>query len=152
MSMPIQIENRQSAKIDLRRIRSVLARLMKRLGCGEAELSVVLVDDAAIREINRTYLARDHATNVISFPMQEGEYSDVNPRVLGDIVVSVETARTEAKKARIAADDELDFLLIHGLLHLTGYNHENTSAAEVARMKDKEDEIFHFLKGYRLAR
>jgi probable rRNA maturation factor len=149
--MPIQIENRQSAKIDLRRIRSVLARLMKRLGCGEAELSVVLVDDAAIREINRTYLNRDHATNVISFPMQEGDYGGVNPKVLGDIVVSVETARAEAKKALIAMDDELDFLLIHGLLHLTGYNHENTSVAEVKRMKDKEDELFQFLKGYRLA-
>ncbi len=150
--MAIQIENRQSeAKIDLRRIRSVLSRLLRHLGRDDSELSILLVDDMAIREINRSYLDRDHATNVISFPMQEGEFGGVNPKVLGDIVISVETARTEAKKARIPADDEIDFLLIHGLLHLVGYNHENTTPAEETRMKEMEDELFFFLKGYRLA-
>jgi len=149
--MSILIENRQTEKIDLRRIRSVLTKIMKHLKYEDRELSLVLVDDKGIREINKTYLARDYATNVIAFSMQEGEYGDINPRVLGDIIISVETARTDAERDRIDLADELDFLMIHGLLHLTGYNHENTTAAESSRMKDKEAELFFFLKGYRLA-
>ena len=149
--MSILIENRQTEKIDLRRIRSVLTKIMKHLKYEDRELSLVLVDDKGIREINKTYLARDYATNVIAFSMQEGEYGDINPQVLGDIIISVETARTDAERDRIDLADELDFLMIHGLLHLTGYNHENTTAAESSRMKDKEAELFFFLKGYRLA-
>jgi probable rRNA maturation factor len=149
--MSILIENRQTEKIDLRRIRSVLTKIMKQLKYEDRELSLVLVDDEGIREINRTYLARDYATNVIAFAMQEGEYGDINPQVLGDIMISVETARADAERDGIDLADELDFLMIHGLLHLTGYNHENTTAAESRRMKEKESELFFFLKGYRLA-
>jgi probable rRNA maturation factor len=149
--MSILIENRQTEKIDLRRIRSVLTKIMKQLKYEDRELSLVLVDDEGIREINKTYLARDYATNVIAFAMQEGEYGDINPQVLGDIMISVETARVDAERDGIDLADELDFLMIHGLLHLTGYNHENTTAAESARMKNKESEIFFFLKGYCLA-
>ena len=150
--MSIQIENRQSAvKIDPRRIRAVLTKLLKRLGRTGSELSIVFVDDAAIREINRSYLGRDRATNVISFPMQEGEHGGVNPRLLGDIVISAQTAEAAAKIGGMTTDDEIDFLLIHGLLHLVGYNHEGTTDAEEKRMREAEAELFRILTGYRLA-
>jgi probable rRNA maturation factor len=112
------------------------------LACPEALLSVVLVDDAEIRELNRRYLNRDRATNVISFPMQEGEGSGVNPLLLGDVVISVDTAFRDADEAGVAGEGELYFLLLHGILHLTGYNHEHVDEEEARRMEARESEIF----------
>lgn len=93
-------------------------------------------------EINRCYLGRDKATNVISFSMREGEYGHINPQILGDVVISVETARRDAIRAKLMLEEEIDFLLIHGILHLLGYNHENTSRKEAKIMYDKERDVF----------
>jgi len=112
------------------------------LACPDAFLSVVLVDDIQIREMNHHYLGRDRATNVLSFPMQEGEWKGLNPFLLGDVVISVDTAFRDAAEGGISPESELYFLLIHGILHLTGYNHENVGEAETRRMEAKEDELF----------
>jgi len=147
--MPIAIENRQKKiSLDSRRIRRSLKRLMNELGCEDRELSLVLVDDEQIREINRTYLNRPRSTNVISFSMGEGEFGTINPRLLGDIVLSAETAARDAAAAGIDQMDEVEFLLIHGLLHLIGYEHENTTPGESRRMKTRERELFFNLRGY----
>ena len=147
--MPIAIENRQKKiSLDSRRIRRSLKRLMIELGCEDRELSLLLVDDDQIREINRTYLNRDRSTNVISFSMTEGEFGTINPRLLGDIVLSAETAARDAAAAGIDQMDEVEFLLIHGLLHLIGYEHENTTPGESRRMKTRERELFFILRGY----
>jgi probable rRNA maturation factor len=147
--MPIAIENRQKKIIlDSRRIRRSLKRLMNELGCEDRELSLLLVDDDQIREINRTYLNRDRSTNVISFSMTEGEFGTINPRLLGDIVLSAETAARDAAAAGIDQMDEVEFLLIHGLLHLIGYEHENTTPGESRRMKTRERELFSLLRHY----
>jgi len=106
----------------------------------------LFVDDEGIREINRRFLNRDHPTNVISFSMWEGEFGDINPHILGDIVISVETALRDVRQAAIEFDDELDFLMIHGLLHLLGYNHEDTGEDEAMRMENREKELFSILK------
>jgi probable rRNA maturation factor len=149
--MSIAIENRQKkAKIDLRRMRRSLKRLMKELCCEEGELSLLLVDDDQIREINRTYLKRDRSTNVISFPMGEGEFGAVNPQLLGDIVLSAETAARDAAAGGIDLMDEVEFLVIHGLLHLIGYEHENTTSEESRKMKTRERELFFTLRHYLL--
>ena len=127
--MSISIENRQKQlKIDRRRLRRSLKRLLKELHCEESELSLLLVDDDQIREFNRTYLNRDRPTNVISFAMREGEFGDIHPEILGDIILSVETAHRDAAAEHIDFMDEVEFLIIHGLLHLLGYKHENTTA------------------------
>lgn len=145
--MSISIENRQKKfKIDRRRLRSSLKRLMKALRCEESELSLLLVDDDQIREFNRTYLKRDRSTNVISFSMREGEFSDINPQLLGDIILSVETAHRDAAAEGIDFMDEVEFLVIHGLLHLLGYEHENTTDKEARRMKTRERELFSLLR------
>jgi len=147
--MSIAIENRQKKfKLDSRRIRRSLKRLMKELCCEDGELSLLLVDDDQIREINRMYLQRDHSTNVISFSMREGEFGAINPRLLGDIALSVETAARDAAAGGIDLMDEVEFLLIHGLLHLLGYEHENATSAESRKMKTRERELFFILRGY----
>jgi len=144
--MKIQIDNQQKRiKIDKRKIRTEVAKLLKLLDCAEMEISVTFVDDETIQRLNKQYLAKDRPTNVISFPLQEGEFCDINPDMLGDIVISVDTARRDADKGNIRFDEEIIFLIIHGLLHLTGYNHENTSQANALSMKKKEKELFRLL-------
>jgi probable rRNA maturation factor len=150
--MPVAIKNRQKKiKPDLHRLRRSLRRLLGALDRPVAEVSLVLTDDGQIREINRTYLKRDRPTNVISFAMQDGEYGALHPEMLGDIVISVETALRDADSAGITLMDELEFLMIHGLLHLIGYEHENTTAQERRRMQARERELFSLLRHYELA-
>ena len=92
--MKIQIENRQTLhKIERRKIRSAVSKIFKILECTELDISILFTDDEQIREINMFYVGRDKATNVISFSMREGEYGHINPQILGDVVISVETAR-----------------------------------------------------------
>jgi probable rRNA maturation factor len=147
--MPIIIENRQKQiSIDRRSVRKSMSRIMKHLNCSDKVISLLFVDDEEIREINRHYLSRDYPTNVISFSLTEGEYGDINPNILGDIVISAETAFKDAEKSGIAFNDELAFLMIHGALHLLEYNHENASRVKAQLMKKKEQELFYMLKGY----
>ena len=95
------------------------------MDCANKELSISFVDDNTIKQLNNHYLQRDHSTNVLSFSLQEGEYGNVNPHILGDIVISTETAQRDAAKGDLSLSEEIDFLIIHGLLHLLGFNHEN---------------------------
>lgn len=121
-------------------------RILSASGCPDAELSVVIVDDAQIRVVNRDYLQRDKATNVISFAMQEGEGAGVAPLLLGDVVISAETAARDALDAGLPFASELYFLLMHGILHLLGYDHERCGAAEAERMEERERELFALLR------
>lgn len=91
-------------------------------------------------------MQRDKATNVISFAMQEGEGSGINPLLLGDVVISAETAARDAAEAGIGFEEELWFLLLHGILHLLGYDHERGTAAEARRMEAREEELFSLLR------
>jgi len=118
---------------------------MKLVNCADKEISITFVDDPTIQRINRQYLSRDKVTNVISFSLLEGDFSDMNRGLLGDIVISVDTACRDAKNGNFEFTEELIFLIIHGLLHLTGYNHENTSKTEALKMKKKEKELFRVL-------
>ncbi len=115
-------------------------------------MSLLLVDDAGIREINRSYLNRDYPTNVISFAMTEGNYGQISPHLLGDIVISVETALRDGEKNGLAFRESLDFLIIHGLLHLLGYNHEGVASQEAKVMEEKEEELFFLLHDAHLQR
>jgi probable rRNA maturation factor len=149
--MSISIQNRQkSQRIDTGRVRRSLKRLLRELNCKDSEISILLVDDHQIREINKTYLKRDCPTNVISFAMQEGSFGHIHPEILGDIIFSAETAARDALTGHLDFMDEVDFLLIHGLLHLLGFNHENTGADEAERMKKRERELFFMLRHYDL--
>jgi probable rRNA maturation factor len=144
--MAILITNRQAiASLDISSLRRSIHRILKHLGREKDEISVLFVEDREIRDINKTYLKRDRPTNVIAFSMQEGPFRKIHPQVLGDVVISIETAFRDARKEGMPLEDEILFLLIHGILHLLGYDHEG-SAARSRRMGQKQREIFDALK------
>lgn len=121
--------------------------ILSALGCtDDTELSVSIVGDRSIRIINRDYLGRDKPTNVISFSLQEGDCSGINPHALGDVIISANTAAREAEEGGIEFFDRLVFLLIHGILHLCGYDHERSGEAAAKEMEQKEQQIFRALK------
>jgi len=110
------------------------------LDCPDGELSILIVDDRQIRVFNRDYLDRDRPTNVIAFPMREGDFSRINPQLLGDVVISADTAKKEGSTAGISTEKRLVELLVHGILHLFGYDHE-THRQEAREMEKKADEL-----------
>jgi probable rRNA maturation factor len=117
------------------------------LGCpDDTELSVSIVGDRSIRIINRDYLGRDKPTNVIAFSLQEGDCSGINPHALGDVIISADTAAREAEDAGIEFFERVLFLLLHGVLHLCGYDHERSGEAAARRMARKEQQLFKTLK------
>lgn len=149
--MPVLIRNIQrKQKLDTRNIRKFTLDILDLLGCGDKELSLVLVGDRQITEINRDYLGKDRPTNVISFAMAEGEFGDIDGGLLGDVIISVETAYRHAADSGSAPLDEIQYLIIHGILHLIGYDHETKH--DGLRMRKKEAETFSALKGYKLNR
>jgi len=121
-------------------------------GCPDAaEATVVLTDDAEIQELNRTWREVDASTDVLAFPMLEGRGAEFVGDLLGDIVISVETAALQAQHAehqqRVAdpalpwsLDDEVTFLTVHGLLHLLGHDHYDDG--EAAAMKAEEQRLW----------
>ena len=96
--------------------------MLDALGLGDAELSVLLVDDAAIHALNRVHRGMDKPTDVLAFPVDEKPVRGVQ-RILGDVVISLETAEKQARSRRRPLFHEVRFLLAHGLLHLIGYDH-----------------------------
>ena len=146
--MKLQIRNNQNKiKIDKRNIRCIVLKILKILYCADKEISLSFVDDENIKQLNKQYLGKDKATNVISFSLREGEYSNINPQILGDIIISVETAQRDAIKENLTVTQELEFLIIHGILHLLGYNHENTTKKETNKMRQKEKDLFNAING-----
>jgi probable rRNA maturation factor len=123
--MPVYVTSRglSSPPIKLDRVRLAGERMLEALGRSKAELSIMLCDDATIHALNRDYRKKDRPTDVLSFAMQEGEGGALQPHLLGDVVISVETARKQAEERGWAIASEIRFLLAHGLLHLLGYDH-----------------------------
>jgi probable rRNA maturation factor len=136
-------------KLDRAGIRRDVRKALELLGIGERELSLMFVDDEGMRTINRDYLRRDRPTNVIAFSLSEGSFGEVNPEMLGDVVISVETAGREANAAGIPVGDAILNLVLHGILHLAGYDHEKT-AGRARIMSAVQEVLFFELRGYRL--
>lgn len=103
-----------------------------------AELSVLLVSDRRMRALNRRYRKKDRATDVLAFPLREGRFSRFGGALLGDVVISMQTAKRQAKEFGHSLRDEIERLLVHGILHLLGYDHErNVRAAAVMARKER---------------
>ena len=144
--MEVQIDNRQSIRrIAKKKLRQTAKAILNALDCPNAELSILIVDDRQIAKINRQFLNRKGPTNVIAFPMQEGQFSEIAPNLLGDVVISVETAQHEAQNAGLRLEDRFNQLLIHGILHLLGYDHLETKS-EARRMENKTNELLKIIK------
>ncbi len=113
----------------LRRIKAMI----KLLQLEKMDVSFVLTDDQTIHQLNKVYRAKDRPTDVLAFAMREGEFADLAGSVLGDVIVSVPTARKQALSRRGDVLDEVTMLLAHGLLHLLGWDHD--TPAKDRRMK-----------------
>ena len=118
--------------------------ILNALDCPDGELSILIVDDPQIALLNSEYLNRSGPTNVIAFPMREGEYSEITPHLLGDVVISADTALRESQIAGISIEKRMTELLVHGILHLLGYDHE-TDEAEALAMEDKSRSILSII-------
>jgi probable rRNA maturation factor len=141
--MTVRLSGRRGS-LDRRRLRSRAVRLLRALGRPEAELSIALVDDAAIAELNARYRGVEGATDVLSFSLQGGAHAQHCGALLGDVVVSLDTAAVQARRARRSLDDEVLRLVIHGTLHLVGHDHEQSD--EARRMRAEERRIWKALQ------
>lgn len=110
-------------------LRELAARFLGEVGRKEAELSVVVTTDARIRGLNRRWRGKDRATDVLSFPAGDAPRAPGRPVPLGDVVVSLDTARRRARGERRPLREELARYLAHGLLHLLGHDHDEPDAA-----------------------
>jgi probable rRNA maturation factor len=136
--MPVDIDLRHPhLRIDQRRLASHLRQALRTLGRSRAEVSVSLVDDTEIRQLNRDFRGVDAVTDVLSFALQEGDGPALPVDLLGDIVVSLDTAARQAAEVAgvlqvsdYGLQQETAFLCTHGLLHLLGHDHEDPADAE----------------------
>ncbi len=110
------------------------------MGFREGELSLLLTGDDEIAELNRRYRGREGPTNVLAFPMSEDPATGPDAGMLGDVAVSLDTARRESRDCEEPLPQTVFRLLIHGLLHLLGYDHE-VSEPEAARMQALQDRL-----------
>jgi probable rRNA maturation factor len=143
--MEVLIDNRQSRhKFSLKKIKQTVQVILNALDFPDGEISILLVDDPQIAALNQEYLNRPGPTNVIAFAMREGDYSHLTPYLLGDVVISMDTADREAQDAGMSLEIRFNELLVHGILHLFSYDHENDDE-EARRMEDKSRELLELI-------
>ena len=114
------------------------------MGYTESELSILITDNAGIADLNREYRQIARATDVLSFPMLEGEFGDISPEMIGDVVISAETADEMSQQSGAPLDLIMDLLLVHGILHLIGYDHES-GRDEALEMRERTEELLSML-------
>ena len=142
--MPVTLSSRlRRRRLHLPRLQSLAERILRAAGAARAELSLLLVGDRSMRRLNRLYRRKDRTTDVLAFPMRHTRprltphASRFTSSLLGDVVISLPQAARQAAWAGHALERELTVLVIHGLLHLLGYDHER-SAREARRMSRRE--------------
>ncbi len=145
--MEILIRNKQNkVKIDRARVKKSLRGILEKLGHGDCEISVLFVDNNEIHELNKKYRDVDRPTDVLSFSQMEGDCSEINRGLLGDVVISADMALAQAGERGKELQSEIDFLLVHGVLHLLGFDHEGP-VNERKIMKKKERELMELIGG-----
>ncbi|MDH5637942.1 MAG: rRNA maturation RNase YbeY [Nitrospinota bacterium] len=117
-----------------------LQRMLTAAGEPDAELSITFIGDEQMALLNGQYRGKNHPTDVLAFPQREGEFSEVVPSMLGDVVISVDTATRQAGEAGHTVEREVEVLLAHGLAHLLGYDHE-LGPSEARTMKRMEKKL-----------
>lgn len=135
--MPIHVafQGKPSAIVTPRAIAMRAGRMMRALQIEDHELSILLTDDKQIKILNRDYRKKNRPTDVLAFAMREGSGGHLAGRVLGDVIISLETAERQAPQFSRSSAEEVTFLLAHGLLHLLGWDHD-TDAKERAMTKE----------------
>ena len=126
-------------------VRKKAKKILNVLELKNCEASIVLVNNEKIKTLNLKYRNKNKSTNVLSFPMQKGEFSFINPELLGDVVISIEKCIIGAGKKDISFEEEFNTLLVHGFLHLAGYDREK-GGRQAAKMRLKTSELLAILK------
>jgi probable rRNA maturation factor len=143
--MEIQVTDQQNEiATELEKIKTKARKILSALACYESELSIVLVDDEQMTSLNKKYRNRRGSTNVLAFAMREGEFGDISPELLGDVIISLPTAQREAEEAGISLDNMISRLLVHGILHLVGLDHEGGEGA-AREMEQRSSELLAIL-------
>ena len=144
--MPVFINNEQREhSIDCVLLQNQGESILLFLECENQELSVLLADDKKIRTLNKQYRGQDRATDVLSFSQnEEEEENKPNSHLLGDVVISTVTAKRQAAEHGLTLEEEIVLLLIHGILHLLGFDHERSNE-EACHMKQKTRELFDWI-------
>lgn len=124
-------------RVDLRRLRARARRVLAELCHAGSELSVALVDDAAMAELNVAWRGRRGPTDVLAFAQAEGEHALHRGPLLGDVVISLDTARRQARRAGRSTDEEVARLLVHGVLHLLGHDHARSAERRAMRAEER---------------
>ena len=141
--MPVEIVQRGAGKkLSSRKIKKIALTILELVGEKNAELSLALIGNLEIKKLNARYRKKDYATDVLSFPVEGIVLKET--RLLGDVVVSVEKAVEQARAHGHSSEQELVKLLIHGIVHLIGYDHER-SARDARAMRRVEKSIYRQL-------
>ena len=143
--MAVHLQNDQSHRLKTTPLKQAVLRLLRAEGRARAEVSVLLTDDGVVQAMNRDYRGKDKPTDVLSFAQSEQVAGSPVPPVipgmpviLGDVVISVDTAIRQAQQHAISLDQELALLAVHGVLHLIGYEDETEAGAEQMRVRERE--------------
>lgn len=144
--MTIRVQNRQrTVAIDTAAVKKRVLQIMAYLGCRDQELSVVFGSDRLLQELNHTYRHRDRPTNVLAFPQYPTYKGEPAATLLGDVIVSLPTAAREARDFQQSLEERVVYLLLHGILHLLGHDHEG-SATQRRRMEALERQVLAHLQ------
>jgi probable rRNA maturation factor len=135
----------RGSRVDVASLSRRARRILSAIGEARSELSIALVADADIAELNARWRDRARPTDVLSFSLVEGDYADHRGGLLGDVVISVETAARQAAERHRALDEVVTRLLIHGVLHLVGHDHEEDE--EARRMEGEERRVWRAVRG-----
>ena len=131
----IDIINRQRRReIDAHQWRNFAEQALQAIDSTKQSVTIVFVSDAAIKKLNRQFRGKNYATDVLSFPTQAEDFERDNQLHLGEVVISVERAAAHAKENGLTFSNEVEQLILHGLLHLSGYDHE-TDHGEMNRLE-----------------
>ena len=131
--MSVDVDDRVECGVDPSAVATVVEAVLVAERVGECEVGVVLLDEHEMRELNREHRGRDEATDVLAFPIDEDDDLDGVTRMLGDVVVCVPVMERQAAEQGVTPGEELVDLLVHGVLHLLGHDHETDSGEMLAR-------------------
>lgn len=136
--MTVRLSGRRGLPpVDRALLRRRARQILRALDRSDAELSVALVDDETIEALNARYRDRRRPTDVLSFSLLDGVHSERRGALLGDVVIGLETAQRQARRGRRSLEDEVVRLLIHGVLHLLGHDHERPDEASAMRSEER---------------
>lgn len=129
--------------LNRRKLERIVTFVLQKIGINDAELSIVFTTDSNIKRLNLLYRKQNRPTDVLAFSMREGKRLKKDSSILGDIVISVDRAKEQAKRFKSSFRKEIYLYIIHGLLHLVGYDDRKNLSRK--RMHEKEAQLLNLL-------